>query len=75
MLPIPRRHAHFVFGVLQSGLTTCVATLIASLPLFGKGGFLANWLISWGEAWALLLPIVIFFAPVLRRLAEMLTRA
>ena len=31
MLRIPRRYGHFVFGVVQSGLTTAIATAIASL--------------------------------------------
>ena len=32
MLGIPRRYSHFVFGVIQSGLTSAIAAAIASLP-------------------------------------------
>ena len=74
MLPISRRYAHFVFGVMQSGLTTLVASGLASLPLMGRERFLASWMNSWLTAWALLVPVVIFFAPVLRRAAIALTR-
>lgn len=75
MLGIPRRHAHYVFGVIQSGLTSFIAAGIASYPLLGSGAFLGNWLISWLIAWATMLPFVILAAPLIRSLAERLTRA
>lgn len=74
MFGIPRRHAHFVFGVIQSGLTSGVATAIASLSLLETGAFLTNWAKSWAIAWALMLPVVIFAAPFIRRLSFLLTR-
>lgn len=74
MLPIPRRHAHFVFGVIQSGLTSWVAAGIASYPMLTRGTFLISWLQSWLIAWLAMLPIVLFAAPAIRRLAEALTR-
>ena len=75
MLPIPRRYAHFVFGVIQSGLTSCIAAGIASYPLLAEGAFVSRWFGAWLLAWALMLPVVIFAAPVIRRLANALTRA
>ncbi|MEH2513386.1 hypothetical protein V1291_004740 [Nitrobacteraceae bacterium AZCC 1564] len=42
MLGIPRRYAHFVFGVIQSGLTSCIAAGIASYPLRASGGFVGH---------------------------------
>jgi hypothetical protein len=74
MLGIPRRYAHFVFGVIQSGLTSAVATCIASLSLFATGEFFANWMRSWLVSWALMLPIVLFAAPAIRRASLLLTR-
>lgn len=74
MLPIPRRHAHFVFGVLQSGLTSAFAAAVACAPLLSSGGFLARWLQSWLIAWVLMLPVVVFAAPFIRALALKLTR-
>jgi len=74
MLGIPRKYAHFVFGVLQSGLTSGIATAIASLSFWAAGGFLANWLRAWAVSWALMLPIVVFAAPAIRRLSLALTR-
>jgi hypothetical protein len=74
MLPIPRRHAHFVFGVLQSGLTSAIAAGVASAPFVSSGGFLAHWLRAWIVSWFLMLPIVVFAAPAIRRLSHLLTR-
>jgi hypothetical protein len=74
MLGIPRRYAHFVFGVIQSGLTSAVAAGIASLSLLPSGAFLENWLSSWLLSWVLMLPVVLFAAPLIRRASLRLTR-
>ena len=74
MFPIPRRHSHYVFAILQSGLTSLVASGVASLPLAGSGTFLPNWMWSWLTAWAVMLPIVTLAAPAIRRAALALTR-
>ena len=36
MVGIPRRHIHFVFGVIQSGLTSLIAAGIRKLVTMGK---------------------------------------
>lgn len=74
MLGIPRRYAHFVFGVIQSGLTSAIAACIASFPFLVNGDFLRHWLQSWLIAWLLMLPIVVFAAPMILKLAILLTR-
>jgi len=74
VLPIPRRYAHFVFGVIQSGLTSGIAAAIASVPFLHDGSFLGNWLKAWMLSWILMLPIVLFAAPAIRALANALTR-
>ena len=75
MLRIPRRYGHFVFGVIQSGLTTAMATAIASLPFLAESTFLLHWLGAWAMAWAAMTPVVLLAAPVIRRLVEALTVA
>lgn len=75
MLPIPRRYAHYVFAVLQSGLTTFAATGIASAPSFGQAHFAMQWLSAWLVAWLLMIPLVLVAAPALRHLAAAMTRA
>lgn len=75
MLRIPRRHAHFVFGVIQAGLTSAIAAAIASAPFFAESAFLEHWLSSWLIAWATMIPVVLLAAPVIRRLVHALTIA
>lgn len=75
MLGIPRRFSHFVFGFIQSGLTCAIAAAIASFPFFLAGGtFVVHWLQSWLIAWIMMLPIVMFAAPAIRKLTYILTR-
>lgn len=74
MLGIPRRYAHFIFGVIQSGLTSAIAAGIASAPFLAQGSFLVHWLMSWLLSWMLMLPVVVLAAPVIRGLANALTR-
>jgi FtsH-binding integral membrane protein len=74
MLGIPRRFSHFVYGVIQSGLTCAMAAGIASFPFIATGTFTVHWLQSWLVAWMMMLPIVLFAAPAIRNLTHALTR-
>jgi FtsH-binding integral membrane protein len=74
MLRIPRRYSHFVFGFLQSGLTCAIAAATASFPFLADGSFIVHWLKSWLIAWIVMLPIVLFAAPGIRRLTYILTK-
>lgn len=74
MPKIPRRYAHFLFGFIQAGVTTAVASAVASFRFLADAGFVGNWLESWLTSWALLVPIVIFAAPSIQRLTLLLTR-
>lgn len=73
MLAIPRRYSHFVFGVIQSGLTSCVAAGVASFPA-SAGEFAWNWLVSWLLSWTVMAPLVFVAAPGIRLLSVALTR-
>jgi hypothetical protein len=70
---IPRRYAHFVFAVLQSGLTCLVASGIGSFPATSVGEFFEHWFLVWLVSWATMLPVVVLAAPMLRALANNLT--
>jgi len=74
MLHIPRKYSHFVFGVIQAGLTSLIAAGIASFSYPTLKQFAVHWLTSWLVAWAAMLPVVLFAAPGIRRLANALTR-
>ena len=72
-LRIPRRHGHYVFGVIQSGLTCLVAAGIATLQV-SDAQFVAHWLLAWLYSWATMLPVVLVAAPFIRALVRQLTR-
>ncbi len=73
-LRIPRRHGHFVFGIIQSGLTCLVAAGIATYPESSTARFIEHWLISWVISWLTMLPVVLLAAPTIRSLVNHLTR-
>ena len=73
MFRIPRRYSHFVYGFSQSGLTCGIAAAIASVPLMASSNFVLHWLQAWLFSWLLMLPVVLFAAPAIRRLANAVT--
>ena len=73
MLRIPHRYGHFVFGIIQSGLTSCIAAGIASFPFINDGQFFMQWMSSWLISWLIMLPVVIFAAPFIRKAVMKLT--
>ncbi len=73
MLGIPRRFSHFIFGVIQSGLTSLIAAGIASFPSADPMQFLGHWLLSWLVAWIAMLPVVVLAAPAIRAISVALT--
>ena len=73
MPKIPKRHRHYVFGVIQSGITCAIAAGIASLPFYADGSFASHWLRAYLFSWVVMLPVVVIAAPVVRRLASAVT--
>jgi hypothetical protein len=71
---IPRRYSHFIFGVIQAGLTSLIAAGIASFPSPGAMEFFSHWLLSWLIAWIAMLPMVVLAAPAIRAISLALTR-
>lgn len=74
MLGIPRRYSHFVFGIIQSGLTSLIAAWVASFPADDGMIFFEHWMVSWLIAWAAMVPIVLLAAPAIRAFSLRLTR-
>lgn len=73
MAGIPRRYSHYVFAVLQSGLTTLIAAGVASLPVVAPGAYLVHWLVAWVVSWIVMLPVVLLAAPAIRLVSHVLT--
>ena len=72
-LGIPRRHGHFVFGLIQSGLTCLIAAAIASYPEPSVVRYVQHWMIAWAISWLTMLPVVVAAAPAIRALVNCVT--
>jgi len=70
---LPRRYAHFVFALMQSGITTAVAAAITIVRM-APANPLIDWICSWAIAWTTMVPIVLLAAPGIRKAASLLTR-
>jgi FtsH-binding integral membrane protein len=73
MSSIPRKYSHFVYGTLQSGLTCAIAAAVANYPLMHSRHILTHWIQPWLFSWSVMLPVVLFAAPIIRSLALALT--
>lgn len=69
-LRISRNHQHFAFAVIQAGLTAGIASGVANFHLIKEGMFVLYWIESWLTSWAVMVPIVLFAAPVIRRIVS-----
>jgi hypothetical protein len=71
--PSRERFAPFLFGIIQSGLTTGLASGIGTLSAAPAGVWpLLAWLKAWAAAWALMIPVVIAAAPLIQKLVRKL---
>jgi hypothetical protein len=72
---LPPQYAPLAYGIIQSALTTAVASAIATHQLIGFGiRFPSEWLSSWLLAFLTMLPVVVFVAPVIQRCVAKLTK-
>ncbi len=71
---IPARFAPFLFGLILSGLMSCIVSAIATARALGlHPGFATAWMGSWLTAWAVAFPTVLVVAPLTRRIVARLT--
>ena len=73
MARIPRRYNQHIFGVIQSGMTCALADAVSRAPLLYDASCAVAWLKSWLTSWAAILPVVLFAAPLIRRIVDRLT--
>jgi len=72
---IPAKYAPILFGFILSGLMTSIVSAIATVRVLdGETTFLSIWFGTWISSWAVGFPIVLFVAPMTRRLVAKLTR-
>ena len=68
---ITRKHEPLVFGLILSGLMSCLVSGIATLRALGPvAGFLGLWLQAWLGSWLVAFPTVLMAAPLARQMAR-----
>ena len=71
---IPARYAHIAFGFVLSGMMSFLVSGISTFLAVGVGGgFVGQWIGAWLPSWAVAFPIVLFVAPLARRLVAKIT--
>ncbi|KUJ76448.1 hypothetical protein AVO45_11675 [Ruegeria marisrubri] len=72
---IPARFAPILFGFILSGLMSCIVTCIATVKEVGFGpATFSSWMGAWGVSWPVAFAVVLFVAPLTRRLVALLVR-
>jgi len=71
---IPARYSHIVFGFFLSGMMSLIVSAISMLRATeGWNGFFGLWMGAWLPSWFVAFPVVLFVAPLARRLVTRLT--
>jgi hypothetical protein len=71
---IPARYAHIVFGFCLSGMMSLIVSGISMLRATEVwDGFFGLWMGAWLTSWAVAFPVVLFVAPLARRMVTRIT--
>ena len=71
---IPARYAHIVFGLFLSAMMSFIVSGISTFLAIGLiPGVFATWRGGWLPSWAGAFPVVLFVAPLARRMVAALT--
>jgi hypothetical protein len=74
---IPKRFENVVFGLFLSGMMSFLVTGISNAMNVGVADpeFLGKWMRSWATSWAFAFPVVLFVAPIVRKIVHGLVKA
>ncbi|WP_170762655.1 DUF2798 domain-containing protein [Ruegeria lacuscaerulensis] len=68
---IPARFAHALFGLIMSGLMSCIVTGIATVKAVGFGpNTLGDWMASWAFSWPIAFTVILTLGPTVKRMVE-----
>lgn len=71
---IPARFAPILFGLILSGMMSCIVSGIATVRAMGPvPGVFGAWMTSWAFSWVVAFPTVLIVAPITRRIVARLT--
>ena len=71
---IPARYASVLFGLILSGLMSCMVSGLSTWRAIGIDGFFGQWMGNWVVSWAIAFPAVLIVAPITRRIVTRLVR-
>lgn len=72
---IPKRLSPIVFGLIVSGIMSCLVSLVATVKAVGViPGLFQMWMSAWIFAWAVAFPTIVLVGPVVRRFVERNTK-
>ncbi len=70
-MKLPKKFSPILFGFFLSGLMTLFVTGISiALAVGVHDGFFAIWMRNWATIWVIAFPVVLFVAPLVRRLVS-----
>lgn len=73
-MKLPRRLAHAVFSLIMSALSALLVSGVLTLRMHGPApDFLPRWTNAFLTAWPVILPVIFFVAPLVRRWTDRLT--
>jgi hypothetical protein len=71
---IPARYAPVLFGLILSGMMSCIVSGLSTLRAVGPSeAALALWMGNWAISWMIAFPTVLVVAPLTRRIVARLT--
>ncbi len=71
---IPARYAPIVFGLFLSGMMSLIVSGISMLRVTDAwDGFFGIWMSAWLTSWVVAFPVVLFVAPLARRMVARMT--
>ena len=71
---LPERLAPLIFGVIVSGVMSCIITGVATLRAIGPSEeYVEVWLGAWGFSFMVAFPLLLVVAPAARKLVALLT--
>ena len=74
LMKLPEKYSHFIFGIIQSCLTCAIVATINNAQGILREGGVIHWINSFLLSWAVMVPVVIFIAPYVRKLTIKLTQ-
>lgn len=72
----PARFAPILFGLILSGIMSCIVSGIATLRAIGlSDAAFVSWMASWSFSWPIAFCVVLVVGPFTRRIVALLIRS